>query len=102
MIIESKGRTVIVRGRDNAGKRYEKSITGHWPYCFVRTEDAEYAAEGVAVEHGYTGLYGEELSKITCTSDYDVKQIAKREQTWEGNLPYVNQVMADYLSLIHI
>ena len=98
MIIESKGRTVIVRGRDNAGKRYEKSITGHWPYCFVRTEDAEYAAEGVAVEHGYTGLYGEELSKITCTSDYDVKQIAKREQTWEGNLPYVNQVMADYIN----
>ena len=99
MIIErGRGRDVIVRGRDKAGKRYEKTITGHWPYCFVKTEDADYAAEGVAVEHGYTGLYGEELSKITCATDYDVKQIGRREQTWEANLSYPNQVLADYIN----
>ena len=99
MIIErGKGRDVIVRGRDKAKKRYEKTITGHWPYCFVRTEDAPYIAEAVAVEHGYTGLYGEELSKVTCASDYDVKQIGKAGLTWEANLPYHNQVMADYIN----
>ena len=99
MIIErGKGRDVIIRGRHRNGERYEKTITGHWPYCFVKTEDADYAVEGVAVEHGYTGLYGEELSKITCATDYDVKHLAKREQTWEANLPYTNQVLADYIN----
>lgn len=99
MIIErGKGRDVIIRGRHRNGERYEKTITGHWPYCFVKTEDADYAPEGIAVEHGYTGLYGEELSKITCATDYDVKQIGKREQTWEANLSYPNQVLADYIN----
>ena len=99
MIIErGKGRDVIVRGRTRNKERYEKTITGHWPYCFVKTEDAGYVPEAVATEHGFTGLYGEELSKVTFATEYDLKQVAKREQTWEGNLSYPNQVMADYIN----
>lgn len=99
MIIErGRGRDIVVRGRDKSGKRYEKSITGHWPYCFVKTEDAQNIKEAVAIQHGFTGLYGEELSKITCASDYDVKQVGKWGQTWEANLAYPNQVLADYIN----
>ena len=99
MIIEhSRGRDIIIRGRDNTGKRYEKTIKGHWPYCFVRSEDAKYIAEAVRTEEGYTGLYGEELTKIICATDYDVKQIGRNGQTWEANIPYPNQVLADYIN----
>ncbi|MAR83303.1 MAG: hypothetical protein CMF55_00710 [Legionellales bacterium] len=99
MIIErGKGREILIRGRDSHGKRYEKSIKGHWPYCFVKTEDSQYVSEAIRREDGYTGLYGEELTKIICATDYDVKQVAKREQTWEANLPYPNQVLADHIN----
>ena len=59
MIVEhGRGRDVIVRGRQPDGTRYQKSIKGYWPYCFVRDEDAEWI-ECVRKEPGYTGLYGE-------------------------------------------
>ena len=99
MIIErGRGRSVIIRGRTPNGKRYEKSIKGHWPYCFVRNEDASSVAETVRTEEGFTGLYGEGLTKIICATDYDVKQVGKRWQTWEGNMPYSNQVLADHIN----
>ena len=99
MIIErGKGREVIIRGRDSTKKRYEKTIKGYWPYCFVNTADSPYITEAVRKEDGYIGLYGEPLTKIVCASDYDVKQIAKEWQTWEGNLNYKNQVLADYIN----
>lgn len=99
MIIErGRGRNVIIRGRTPNGKRYEKSIKGHWPYCFVKNEDASFVVEVVRTEEGFTGLYGEGLTKIICATDYDVKQVGKRWQTWEGNMPYSNQVLADYIN----
>ena len=99
MIIErGRGRDIIIRGRTPQKERYEKTITGHWPYCFVKTTDAPYIAEAVKKEHGFVGLFGEELTKVTCASEYDVKQISKVGQTWEANIPYTNQVLADYIN----
>ena len=62
MIIEhGRGRNVVVRGRDTSGKRYEKTISGHWPYCFVKTEDADYITDGVAIQPvSYTHLRAHE------------------------------------------
>jgi len=99
MIIErGRGRDIIIRGRTSNKERYEKTIKGHWPYCFVKTEDAPYIAEAVKKEDGYTGLFGEKLTKIICATEYDVKQLAKSGQTWEANIPYTNQVLADYVN----
>lgn len=99
MIIErSRSRDIIIRGRDASGERYEKTIKDHWPYCFVRNEAAPFVAEAVRTEEGFTGLYGEELTKIICATDYDVKQVGKSHQTWEANLPYPNQVLADHIN----
>lgn len=99
MIIErGRGRDIIIRGRTSNKERYDKTIRGHWPYCFVKTEDAPYIAEAVRKEDGYTGLFGEKLTKIVCASEYDVKQLSKAGQTWEANIPYPNQVLADYIN----
>jgi len=99
MIIErGRGRDIIIRGRTSHKERYEKTIKGHWPYCFVKTEDAPYIAEAVKKEDGYVGLFGESLTKIICASEYDVKQLAKSGQTWEANIPYPNQVLADFIN----
>ena len=98
MIIErGRGRDVIVRGRQPDGSRYQKSIKGYWPYCFVRDEDAEWI-DCVRKEPGYTGLYGESLTKIVCASTYDVSQISRAGDTWEANIAYTNRVLIDYIN----
>jgi DNA polymerase elongation subunit (family B) len=98
MIVErGRGRDIIVRGRTPEGERYQKSITGYWPYCFVRDEDAEFI-DCVRQESGYTGLYGESLTKIVCATTKDVSDIGYAGQTWEANIPYVNRVLADYIN----
>jgi len=99
MIVEKgSGRNVIIRARDGDGKRYEKSISGYWPYCYVREEDAKHLAEAVKIEKGFTGLYGESLSKVYCASPYDVSQISNAGETWEGNIPYTSKVLCDYIN----
>ena len=98
MIVErGRGRDIIVRGRTPEGERYQRSITGYWPYCFVRDEDAEFI-DCVRQEPGYTGLYGESLTKIVCATTKDVSDIGYAGQTWEANIPYVNRVLADYIN----
>ena len=99
MIIErGRGRDIIVRGRSKDGLRYEKNITGYWPYCFVRTEEDKYLDTTVKRERGYVGLYGEKLTKIVCASPFDIKKIADERDTWEANIPYTNRVLSDYIN----
>jgi DNA polymerase elongation subunit (family B) len=99
MIVErGRGRDIIIRGREKNGARYEKTITGYWPYAFVSSVDAEYIDEAVRKEEGYVGLYGEELTKIVCATPHDVKQLSYHGTTWEGNIPYENRVLSDYIN----
>ena len=99
MIIErGRGRDIIVRGRNTDGKRYEKTISGYWPYCFVRTEEDKYLDSVVKKEPGYVGLYGEKLTKIVCASPFDIKKISDDGDTWEANIPYTNRVLSDYIN----
>lgn len=93
MNVEAVGRNdVLVRYRDIHGKRKEKRIKEYLPYCYLRTEDASWFSEG-DVQHGYTGMFGEELSKVSCFSQWDIRQLAKTGETWEGNVPFTNQVL---------
>jgi len=99
MIVErGRGRDIIIRGRDKNNARYEKTITGYWPYAFVSDVDAEHIDEAVRKESGYTGLYGESLTKIVCATPFDVKQLSYYGTTWEANIPYVNRVLSDYIN----
>ena len=93
MIVEAVGRNdVLVRYRNSEGLRKESRLKDYLPHCYMSDEDAEWLEEG-AVEKGYTGMFGESLSKVTCFSQWDVRQLAKTGETWEGNVPFTNQVL---------
>ena len=99
MIVEkTNGRNVLIRARDKDGKRYEKTITGYWPYCYMEDENVPYVAEAVRTEAGYTGLYGESLTKVYCATPHDVRQLSYAGSTWEANVPYTNKVLCDYIN----
>jgi DNA polymerase elongation subunit (family B) len=93
MIVEQVGRNdVLVRYRDENGKRQQTKITDRLPYCFVRDEDAEYI-HGEMKETGYIGVFGKPLTKISCYTTDAVRALAKTGDTWEGNIPFTNQVL---------
>ena len=109
MIIENiNGRNVVVRHRDEDGKRITTKLSAY-PYCFVREEDAArlmnnpsdggapYTIQGI--EHGFMGLYGEALSKVSVYHPKDIRVIRNMfDHTWEANIPFVNRVLADRIN----
>ena len=109
MIIENiNGRNVVVRHRDEDGKRITTKLSAY-PYCFVREEDAArlmnnpsdggapYTIQGI--EHGFMGLYGEALSKVSVYHPKDIRVIRNLfDHTWEANIPFVNRVLADRIN----
>lgn len=102
MIIENiNGRNVVVRHRDEDGKRITTKLSA-FPYCFLREEDAkqlDVLIDIVAIEHGFTGLYGEALSKVSVYHPKDIRAIRNNFQhTWEANIPFVNRVLADRIN----
>ena len=103
MIIENiNGRKVVVRHRDEDGKRITTKFS-EYPYCFLRDEDvlSNFATDEIAadLEDGYTGLYGEPLTKVSVYHPKDIRAIRSRfEHTWEANIPFVNRVLADRIN----
>jgi DNA polymerase elongation subunit (family B) len=102
MIVEQgRGRTVYLRYRDESDKRIQERITDVLPYCFIRTDDHMEMNFG-AMTHsdsndGYVGVYGEELTKLIFNAPGELRDFLKDTgyQTWEGNIPFVNRVLAD-------
>lgn len=96
MIVErGKGKTVYIRYRDPTTlERQMLTIKDIYPYCFVEDESAEWI-DAVAKEPGYQGIYGESLTKITMYDPSEIGQLARQGKTWEGNIPFVNRVLAD-------
>ena len=94
-----RGRTVGLRYRDpQTNKRISRKVNDIIPYCFITVEDSQrIPKQWINAEHGYEGLYGEELVKITFGDPYDMKQFIKSNhiRTWEGNIPHPNRVLAD-------
>ena len=98
MIVEQgKGREVLVRYRDAQGNRKTESIKGHYPYCFIETDNAPYVEDCIRKEDGYTGLYGEDLTKIVVSHNSELRNLSYYGTTWEANVPYVNRVLIDRL-----
>ena len=96
MIVErGSGKTVYIRYRDpETLERQTMTINDINPYCFVKDEDAEWI-DAVGKEAGYEGIYGESLTKIIMYDPSQIGELARTGQTWEGNIPFVNRVLAD-------
>jgi len=96
MIVDTnKARQVIIRYRDANNNRQTITDSEHWPYCFVKSNDA-YRFNAVRKEGGYKGILGEDLTKIVVASTFDLKAIRDSGlPTWEGNIPFSNRVMID-------
>tara|TARA_R110000824_G_scaffold196246_1_gene379378 strand:+ start:8837 stop:11074 length:2238 start_codon:yes stop_codon:yes gene_type:complete len=99
MIVErGRNRGVIVRYRDELDDRQEYHIKDCYPYCFVKDEDSLTIPNAIRREGGYTGLYGENLTKLTFGDPAEVGKLKNdypNVQTWEANIPFVNRVLAD-------
>ena len=96
MIIEKNSqRGVIIRYRDNNDKRVVVTDREHWPYCYVKTDDA-YRVRAVSTQDGYRGILGEKLTKVVVADTFNLKEIKDLGiPTWEANIPYTNRVMVD-------
>jgi len=92
MIVEQVGRNdVLVRYRDIHDKRQQTVIKDKLPYLYLRDEDAQFVHE--KKEGGYTGVFGESLTKVICYTTDGIRNLAKTGQSWEGNIPFTNQVL---------
>ena len=90
------GRRVAVRYRDRIPLgRKQDVINDIYPYGFLRSEEAELV-QAVSKEGGYTGVYGEPLTKVALADPSEVGALTKRfSQTWECNIPFTNRVLVD-------
>ena len=93
MIVEQKGKNdVVVRYRDDNDKRQETVIKAFTPYCYVTEEDAKYI-HGYKKTGGYTGVFNTPLVKMEGHTTWDIRDLTKTGQTWEGNIPFTNQAL---------
>lgn len=93
MITESYQGEVVVRVRDENDKRQVLKFKGY-PYCYVDDVDAEFIDDG-RVEHGYKGVFGEKLAKVTMATTRGIRELNATGATWEANVSFTNQVLAE-------
>ena len=98
MIIERKGnRNVLLRYRSPDGRRQEKTLSNYHPYGFLLDSDAQHIP-ALAKEVGYTGVYGESLTKVVMADPQDVGELKNRfSKTWECNIPWTNRCLSEYI-----
>ena len=97
MIIDRKGRCgVSVRRRDpETLDRIEEHINDIQPFGFVLTQESLYL-NASSKQDGYTGVYGESLTKITMPEQKEVWGLTdKVTKTWECNIPFTNRVLSE-------
>lgn len=100
IVTKGRGRSVLVRSRNQEGVRVEEQVNGYWPYYFVKQQDS-YLCPAVRKERGYKGVYGEELVKIVVADPNDIFEFKKEHphiETWEANIPYPNRVLIDRIN----
>ncbi len=96
IVNNTRGRKVVIRYRDpNTLERQPDLVLEKYPYCFVPTASLTDRYGLVRVEDGYEGVYGAELSKVYFRTEYDRREWCRSNTTWEGNIPFTNQVLID-------
>lgn len=98
MIIERKGyRNVLIRHRDASGKRVEQTLSEYHPYGFLLDVDASVIS-ALSKEPGYTGVYGESLTKVILSDPAEVGNLKNQfDQTWECNIPWTNRCLSEHI-----
>ena len=87
----------------NKGSMVRISSESIEPYCFVETQ-YHHHFNTKSKEHGFKGLYGEELTKLSVWDPQHVMDIKNRAddmdiKTWEANIPWINRVLSDRIML---
>jgi len=91
------GRKVAVRRRDPETLERIQEVIEAYPYCFTPTEKLNDTYGLVRVEEGFEGVYGTKLSKVYFRNEYDRRDWVRGNHTWEGSMPFTNQVLIDRL-----
>ena len=95
IVSQTAGRKVTVRRRDPETLERIQEVIEQYPYCFVADVPDDYGL--VAVEGDYEGAYGTPLHKVSFRTQYDRSLWSKNYKTWEGSIPFTNQVLNDRL-----
>ncbi len=95
IVSQTGGRKITIRRRDPETLERIQEVIEQYPYCFVAGVPDDYGLVGV--EAGYEGVYGTELHKVSFRTQYDRSLWAKNYKTWEGSIPFTNQVLNDRL-----
>ena len=98
MIVDAVGKNkVSIRYRDENRNR-QNLVVEDIPYLFVETEILpEEPSPELKFEDGFTGLYGEDLTKVTSPNLDALKFFKGAFDTWEANIPFTNRVLSDRL-----
>lgn len=98
MIVERKGhRGVLIRHRDSSGKRVEQTLNKYHPYGFLLDADA-HLIQALSKETGYTGVYGESLTKVVLSDPAEVGNLKNTfDKTWECNIPWTNRCLSEHI-----
>ncbi len=98
MIVAKNGNnSILVRRRDENRQRIEETYKLR-PFFYVASDDYTGSLElnNHRVEHGFKGVYGEDLTRLTVEDPDSIREFRKQNpaiQTWEANIPFVNRVM---------
>ena len=97
MIVERMGqRGVLVRHRDTKGNRVETKIKNYYPFGYLKADDAK-VIPALRKEEGFTGVYGEDLTKVVMGDPADVGKLKNKfAETWECNIPWTNRCLSLY------
>ena len=88
IITEAIGDSIIIRGRDEHGKRYEQRINHFQPYFYVPRQNI--------VGETYYSLFGETLQRITCVNQKDYRDNKKLyKNTYEADVPSTTRYLID-------
>lgn len=97
---------VQLTGRDSAGNRVTKHVSGTVPYFYVRreeTEAVEYHDDVRRIRDGYESYDGVPLSKVEVQVPANVgdrgsvDNLTERfDKTWESDLPFYRRASIDY------
>lgn len=95
IVSQTGGRRVTVRRRNPKTLDRIQEVIEQYPYCFMQNVTDSYGL--VAKEEGYKGVFGTDLTKVSFRTGYDRREWVRNYKTWEGTIPFTNQVLNDRL-----
>lgn len=104
--VDTGGRLLVrLLGRDTAGQRINRAISGCVPYFYIESALANVARtypEVVSVEPGPKATDGSLTARVNVQYPFQVPEVKKRfGRTWEADVIFANRVRIDH-NLTHV